>query len=173
MADITWFLNLVSVGGKIIEGGGIGLARSVARQFISSAIPLELKPMSIYRTLVNGGINYGRLPMLKDIRELSTLFYSQQKSVTAPADRVFPKSWMADIELPSHANYLVKFKVSYTDTLTGKVVEGYRSMYTEDRLSPNGWWDQLMESNESTYNVSAGFTFLGVESVTHNHGFGW
>jgi hypothetical protein len=137
------------------------------------AYPADIKPMAIYRTLTDSGINYGRLSMLSDIREITTLAYSKEKSKLAAYDKVFAKSWMADISLPSHANYLVNFRVSVIDPASGERIETYKSMYTDDRLSPNGWWQQLTEGSESDSVAGPDWELLGIESVTHNHGFGW
>jgi len=173
LSDITWFLDLVNVGGSIVSGGGAGLIRSVARSFITHGVVLDMKATQILNTLVDAGINYGRNAMFKDIREISTLVYSRKRSATADMDSIFAKSWMADIELPSHANYLVTFKVNVYDMSSKSWVESFRSMYTDERLTPNEWWAQMEESNEAVYSLSGNYQFLGIDSVAHNHGFTW
>jgi hypothetical protein len=174
MSDITWFLQLINVGGQILQGGPPGLFISVAKQYISEAITLDMRPKQILSSLLDSGIDFGYREMQTMIREMSTLAYSREKSLDASNDRIFPKSWMADAQLPSHANYLVTLKVNVYNPATQEWDEQYRSIYSDDRLSPDDWYEQFMTGQSTAYQpVQSDYQLLGVESVTHNHGFSW
>jgi len=172
--DITWFLELVRVGGKILEAGPVGLLKSVSMQYIKEAVKLGMGSRETLRSLIDSGIDYGYTAMQTDYREIATEIYSIEKSANASLDRIFAKSWMGDKMLPSHANYLVTLDVNTFNPATQEWEQGYRSIYSDDRLSPQEWFDQFMSGQSTAYQpVMQDYQLNGIQKVMHNHGFSW
>lgn len=75
----------------------------------------------------------------------------------------------SDYTLPR--NYVTKFFVQYIDETTGEMEEGYRSMYSDQRLSNSDLIDTFLSIDRGPeYNPKGKVSFITVDTVKHSKG---
>jgi hypothetical protein len=169
----SWLLNIMSeaVLGSIADLT-VGPLRAAATQIIREVVPLGLKPSEIMSELSAANIYYGRKKMLDDIRTLYTTADNREYMSTHRDDKLVALSRMGESDLPRDADFLVTFRVNVTNPLTGATTEEFRSMYTNQRATPDDYWMEFVEGmSETEYDVAFEYEYLGTETVVHNRGF--
>ncbi len=168
------FLNLLDKAASLIDIGPANVSRAIIQPIVQVGYELGYGLREINNALREP---FQYLPF-RDIqritREAYSLFDNRERAKDLGENQIPSKASFADADLQYDARYFVTFRVKITHKETGETEFTYRSMYTDDRVSPSEWWEEFQAQLElEQYEDSREYEFYGMDSYKHNHGYDW
>ena len=110
--------------------------------------------------------------LLADYREFTGLAKYEKQMKDYSGVKAVPRNWMEEIQLRQARKYRLIGQATYYDAETGKEFKKYVSMYTDDRMSKDGWTTQFGDLKRA-YQYQEGWDLVDIEweGIQHNKGY--
>lgn len=118
------------------------------------------------------GKAYRWTTLLSDYREFTGMVRYQKQVTEYSGIKALPRTWMEEIHLRQARKYRLIGQATYYDTETGREFKKYVSMYTDDRMSKDGWTSQFSDMKR-IYKYQEAWSILDIEwqAIQHNVGY--
>ena len=118
------------------------------------------------------GAAYRWQTLLADYREFKGMYAYEDPIRRLSGVRSIPRTLMTEIELRQRRKYRLIGEATYYDKETGREFKKHVSMYTEDRMSKEGWTSQF-DDMKRIYRYQEGWGLLGIDWRVVQHNRGW
>ena len=118
------------------------------------------------------GMSYKTQVLYADYREFTGMYRYEWQMRRLSGVKDVPRQWMEEIELRQARKYRLIGQATYYDTNTGKEFQKYVSMYTDDRMSKDGWTWQFGDMKR-IYEYRTDWNLLDIDWEVVQHHKGW
>ena len=118
------------------------------------------------------GAAYRWTVLLSDYREFQGMVRYEKQVTQYSGIKALPRSWMEEIRLRQARKYRLIGRATYFDSVTGREFTKNVSMYSDDRMSKDGWTSQFIDTKRVyEYRMDWAVVDVGWYVVQHNKGY--